>query len=84
MSHRQAHARAAHDLFVAFNIPNLGALLVQEKFAELLASEVQDVVFGAVGLVQDQAQELGRFTCLVIHDLVRPALVGSVFHHFSR
>ena len=84
MSHRQAHARAAHDLFVAFNIPNLGALPVQEKFAEFLASKVQDIALGAIGLVQDQAQELSRFTTLVLHDLVRPALIGRVFHRFCR
>ena len=32
MSHWQAHAHAAHDLFVAFNIPNLDASPVQEEF----------------------------------------------------
>ena len=84
MSHRQAHARAAHDLFVTFNIPNLGALPAQEKFAELLASEVQDIALGVIGLVQDQAQELSRFAPLVLHDLVRPALIRRVLHRFCR
>ena len=84
MSHLQAHARAAHDLFVAFNIPNLGALPVQEKFAELLASEVQDIVLGAIGLVHDQVQEHRRFVFLVVHDLVRPAPIGSMLHRLGR
>lgn len=80
MSRQQAYTRAAHELFVAVNIPNLGALPVQEKFAEFLASKVQDIALGAIGLVQDQAQEMRRFTFLVIHNLVRPALIGSVLH----
>lgn len=84
MSRQQAYTRAAHDLFVAVNIPNLGALPVQEKFAELLASEVKDVVLGAIGLMQDQAQEMSRFAFLVIHDLVRPTLIGSMLHRIRR
>ena len=84
MSRQQAYTRAAHDLFVAVNIPNLGALPVQEKFAELLASEVQDVVLGAIGLMQDQAQEMNRFAFLVINDLVRPTLIGCMLHRIRR
>ena len=83
MSHRQAHARAAHDLFVAFNIPNLGTLPAQEEFTEPLASEVQDVVLGAIRLVHDQVQERRRFVFLVVHDLVRPAPIGSMLHRLG-
>lgn len=53
-------------------------------FAELFALEIQDVVLGAIGLVQDQAQELNRFAFLVVHDLARPALIGGMLQNLRK
>ena len=39
-----------------------------------------NIVLGAIRLVHDQVQEHRRFVFLVVHDLVRPAPIGSMLH----